>query len=121
MDLTYDKLLTVQDRVSQEIVSGLELNLSPAEAEHLKPDAPIDARAYEYYLRGVDYYSLNEFAEAIAILENSVSIQPSYAPAWAELGRAYETQASLHAGGRDLYVKAQNAYERAIALSPSLV
>ena len=121
LDLTYDKLLTVQDRVSQEIVSGPELNLSPAEATHLKPDAPIDARAYEYYLRGVDYYSLNDFAAAIAILEKSVDIQPDYAPAWAEMGRASETQASLHAGGRDLYQKAQSAYERAITLSPSLV
>jgi serine/threonine protein kinase/TolB-like protein/Tfp pilus assembly protein PilF len=121
MDLKYDKLLTVQDRVSQEIVNGLELNLSPAEAAHLRPDTAIDARAYEYYLRGVDLYSLNDFAAAIAILEKSVSVQPNYAPTWAELGRAYETQASLHAGGRDLYRKAQDAYERAIGLSPSLV
>ena len=38
VDLTFDKLLTVQDRVSQEIVNGLELKLSPAEADHLKPE-----------------------------------------------------------------------------------
>ena len=29
LDLNYDKLLTVQDRVTQEIVNGLALNLSP--------------------------------------------------------------------------------------------
>jgi serine/threonine protein kinase/Tfp pilus assembly protein PilF len=121
VDLTYDKLLTVQDRVSQEIVSGLELNLSPAEAEHLKPDATIDARAYEYYLRGVDFYSLNDFAAAITVLEKSLAIEPNYAPAWAAYGRANSTQASLHGAGRDLYQKAQDAYERAIALNPSLV
>lgn len=121
VDLKYDKLLTVQDRVSQQIVSGLELNLSPAEAEHLKPDASIDPRAYEYYMRGVDFYSLNDFAAAIDVLEKSTAIEPNYAPAWAELGRANSTQASLHGAGRDLYRKAQDAYERAIALSPSLV
>ncbi len=33
LDLNYDKLLTVQDRVTQEIVNGLALHLSPAEDE----------------------------------------------------------------------------------------
>jgi serine/threonine protein kinase/TolB-like protein len=120
LDLNYDKLLTVQDRVTQEIVNGLALNLSPAEADHLKSDAPIDAQAYEYYLRAVDFYSVNDFAAAISILEKSTAIQPNYAPAWAALGRSEETQASLHGGARDLYTKAQDAYERAIALSPSM-
>ncbi len=121
VDLKYDRLLTVQDRVSQEIVSGLELNLSPAEADHLKPDAPMNAIAYEYYLRGVDFYSLNEFSAAIAMLEKSAAIEPNYAPTWAALGRAESTQASLHGGERGLYEKAQEAYQRSIALSPSLI
>jgi TolB-like protein len=120
MDLNYDRLLTVQDRVTQEIVNGLALKLSPAEADHLKSDGPIDPQAYEYYLRGVDFYSVNDFAAAISILEKSTAIQPNYAPAWAALGRSEETQASLHGGARDLYQKAQDAFERAIALSPSL-
>jgi tetratricopeptide (TPR) repeat protein len=120
LDLNYDKLLTVQDRVTQEIVNGLELKLSPVEASHLKSDSPNDSQAYESYLRGVDFYSVNDFAAAISILEKSTAIQPNYAPAWAALGRAEETQASLHGGSRDLYQKAQEAFENAIALSPSL-
>jgi serine/threonine protein kinase/TolB-like protein/Tfp pilus assembly protein PilF len=121
LDLNYDKLLTVQDRVTQEIVNELELKLTPAEADHLKSDLPIDPQAYEYYLRGVDLESVNDFAAAISVLEKSTAIQPDYAPAWAALGRSEETQASLHGGARDLYQKAQEAFERAIALSPSLV
>ena len=31
-DLKYDKLLTVQDQVAQQIIRGLELTLSPSEA-----------------------------------------------------------------------------------------
>ena len=121
MDVKYDKLLSVEDRVSQEIVSGLELNISPLEADHLKPSAPMDARAYEYYLRGVDYYSLSDFQAAIDVLQKAAAIAPGYAQTWVELGRAEETQASLHAGGRALYQNAQEAYEQAIALNPSLV
>jgi eukaryotic-like serine/threonine-protein kinase len=121
IDLKYDKLLTVQDRVSQQIIKGLELNLSPAEAANLKPENPINSLAYEYYLHGVDLYSLNEFAAAIQMLEKSAAVEPNYALTWAHLGRAYTTNASLRFGGREDYTKAQAAYEKAIALNPALV
>jgi len=121
IDLKYDKLLTVQDHVSQQIIKGLELNLSPAEAANLKPDNPINSQAYEYYLRGVDLYSLNEFGAAIKMLEKSAAMEPNYALTWAYLGRAYTTNASLQFGGREDYGKAQAAYEKAMALNPALV
>jgi serine/threonine protein kinase/TolB-like protein len=121
IDLKYDKLLTVQDRVSQQIIHGLELNLSPAEAANLKPENPINSQAYEFYLRGVDLYSLNQFGTAIQLLEKSASLESNYAPTWAHLGRAYTTNASLRFGGREDYGKAQAAYEKAIALNPALV
>jgi eukaryotic-like serine/threonine-protein kinase len=120
IDVKYDKLLTVQDRVSQEIVKGLELNLTQAEAQHLRPENPVNSQAYEDYLRGVDLYSSNDFAGAIAMLEKSTSIDPNYSQAWAHLGRAYTTNASLQAGGREHYAKAQAALEKAIALNPEL-
>jgi serine/threonine-protein kinase len=121
MDVKFDKLLTVQDRVTQEIVKGLELNLTASEAQHLKPENRVDPVAYEDYLRGVDLYSSNNFADAIAMLEKSATIDPNYAPTWAQLGRAYTTNASLKAGGREQYDKAQAAYEKAMALNPGLV
>jgi eukaryotic-like serine/threonine-protein kinase len=121
IDVKYDKLLTVQDRVAQQIVKQLELKLSPAEAANLKAEKPINAAAYEAYLRGIDLYSLNEFAAAIEMLQKATELEPSYAPAWAHLGRAYTTNASLQFGGREHYEKAQAAYEKAIALNPALV
>ena len=86
LDLNYDKLLTVQDRVTQEIVNGLALNLSPAEADHLKSDAPIDARHMSTICAGWTSIRVNDFAAAISILEKSTAIQPNYAPAWAGPG-----------------------------------
>lgn len=121
IDVKYDNLLTVQDRVTQQIINGLELNLSPAEAANLRPEKPINTAAYEYYLRGIDLYSMNDFAAAIEVLEKATALAPNYAPAWAHLGRAYTTNASLQFGGREDYNKAQAAYEKAIALNPALV
>ena len=121
IDMKYDKLLTVQDRVAQQIIKELEVNLSPAEAANLKPEKPISTTAYEDYLRGIDLYSLNQFASAIEMLERATIIEPNYAPAWAHLGRAYTTNASLQFGGREDYGNAQAAYEKAIALNPAAV
>lgn len=121
LDVKYDKLLTVQDQVAQQIIKQLELNLSPAEAANLKPEKPINSAAYEDYLRGVDFYSLNDFPAAIGMLEKSTALEPNYAPAWANLGRAYTTSGSLQFGGSEQYGKAQAAYEKAIALNPALV
>jgi eukaryotic-like serine/threonine-protein kinase len=120
-DTKFERLLTVQDRVSEQIIQGLQLTLSPAEAKKLKPQAPINPKAYEYYLHGVDLYSLNDFLAAITMLEKSTSIEPGYAPAWAYLGRAYATNASLQFGGHENYGQARAAFEKAIALDPALV
>lgn len=120
IDLKYDQLLTVQDTVSQQIIRGLELTLTPAEREKLRPETAVNAQAYEYYLRGVDLYASDDFPGAIRMLEKAVAIDPTYAPTWAHLGRAYTTNASLEFGGRDQYAKAQAAYEKAIALNPNL-
>jgi serine/threonine-protein kinase len=120
-DTKFDKLLTVQDRVSEQIIQGLQLTLSPTEAKKLKPQAPINPKAYEYFLHGVDLYSLNDFLAAITMLEKSTSIEPGYAPAWAYLGRAYATNASLQFGGHENYGRARAAFEKAITLDPALV
>jgi serine/threonine protein kinase/tetratricopeptide (TPR) repeat protein len=121
IDIQYQNLLTVQDRVSQKIISGLELSLAPAEGARLKSDHPISQSAYELYLRGVDYYAMNDFDHAIESLKQSAALEPNYALTWAHLGRAYTTNAGLQFGGREEYRKAQAAYEKALALNPNLI
>jgi DNA-binding winged helix-turn-helix (wHTH) protein/TolB-like protein len=119
IDLKYDNLLKVQDSVAQQIIQKLELNLSPSEAERIKPESPISPIAYEYYLRGVDLYGQNKFPVAIKMLEKSTEIDPNYAPAWAYLGTSYTADAAFEFGGREQYRRAQAAYERALAIRPS--
>jgi DNA-binding winged helix-turn-helix (wHTH) protein/TolB-like protein/Flp pilus assembly protein TadD len=118
-DLKYERLLTVQDTVVQQIIKGLALSLSPLEAESLKPEKQIDPLAYEYYLRGVDLYSRNESSMAIKMLQKSAEIDSGYALTWAHLGRAYTANASFELGGRDQYREARAAYEKALALQPA--
>jgi TolB-like protein len=121
IDIKYEKLLTVEDRVARQIISGLELTLSPAEFGRVQFTERIDQSAYERYLRGVDLYAMNDFLSAIHLLEESARMEPGYALTWAHLGRAYATNASLEFGGRQQYAKAQAAYEKALALNPALI
>lgn len=120
-DLKYEKLLQVQDDVAQQIIKGLEVNLSPSEAARMKPETPVNPVAYEYYLRGVDLYSRGEFAMAIKMLEASNQMDSHYALNWAQLGRAYTASASFQFGGQDQYRKAQAAFEKALALRPEQI
>ena len=118
IDLKYEKLLTVQDNVTQQIIKGLELNLSPSEAERVKAGQRVNSLAYEYYLRGVDLVGSHDFPLAIKMLEKSAEIDPNYALTWAYLGQSYESAAAFEFGGIEQYRKAQAAYERALALQP---
>ncbi len=120
-DLKYKKLLTVQDSVAREIIKGLELTLSPSETERLKRNEAVNPLAYEYYLRGIDLYSKNDFPVANNMLEKSAELAPNYALTWANLGRSYTANASFQFGGGEQYRKAQAAFERALSLQPDQI
>src|SRR6202522_1646156 len=121
IDLKYDNLLAVQDKVTGQLISELRLSLSPAETEHLKPEASVSPLAYEYFLQGLDLYGQHKFPLAIRMLEKSTEIDPNYAPAWAYLGASYNSDAAFELGGREQYRRAQAAYERALAIRPNLL
>src|SRR5580704_7980786 len=121
IDLKYDNLLAVQDKVTGQLISELRLTLSPTEAERLKPEVAVNRLAYEYFLQGLDFHGQHKFPLAIKMLEKSTEIDPNYAPAWAYLGASYTSDAAFELGGREQYRRAQAAYEKALAIRPNLL
>jgi DNA-binding winged helix-turn-helix (wHTH) protein/TolB-like protein len=115
-NLKYEKLLTVQDSVVNQVISGLELTMSSMEASRLKRVETISPIAYEYYLRGIDLYSTSDFPMAIKMLERSTELAPEYALAWANLGKSYTASASFQFGGEEQYQRAEKAFEQALTL-----
>ena len=69
IDLKYDNLLTVQDKVTSQLISELQLTLSATEEERLKPEAAVNPLAYEYFLQGLDFHGQHKFPLAIKMLE----------------------------------------------------
>ncbi len=121
IDLKYNNLIAVQDRVASEVISQLQLNLPPAETERLRPESSTSSLAYEYFLQGLDFHGQHKFPLAIQMLEKSTEIDPNYAPAWVYLGASYNSDAAFEFGGRDEYRRAEAAYERALTIEPNLL
>jgi len=121
IDLKYDNLLAVQDKVTGQLISELQLNLSAVETEHLKSESSVSPLAYEYFLQGLDLYGQHKFPLAISMFEKTTEIDPNYGPAWAYLGASYNSDAAFELGGREQYRRAQAAYERALAIRPNLL
>jgi len=116
IELKYEKLLTVQDRVAVSVIHSLGLELRPEEADRLKRDVPTNPVAYEYYLRGTDRGFVSDFQGAMQLLEQSVAAEPGNAMAWAELGTAYLGYARVQGGASDYVDKGWAAFHQAIDL-----
>jgi serine/threonine protein kinase len=83
---------------------------------------PKNQQAYDLYLRSVAVpHDPGPNKEAIKMLEWSVGIDPSYAPAWEALGQRYYFDSAYGGGGEEKFQRSSAAYERAIGLDPNRV
>ncbi len=120
--VSFDDVFALQDDLARQIVSSLELPLTAREDRLMRRDVPANARAYEWYLRGVQLSTQPaSWTEARDLLERCVAADPTYAPAWARLGRLYRllgkySQDSDTSGP----ARAEAAFRRALELNPDL-
>ena len=115
-------LFQLQDALTQRIVTSLSLPLTAADRRVLHRQAPTSAEAYELFLRA-NQLMMNaaEWDVARGLYERAVELDPSYAPAWAGLGRARRVIAKWGGPkGIGLLPQADDAFHRALALDPDL-
>jgi adenylate cyclase len=91
-------VFAVQDEVARAIVAILAAHVNKAETERTLLKPPASWEAYEYYLRGAEAHSLHisrrtkaSLIDARRLLEQSVTIDPSYARAYAMLSLTHLT------------------------------
>ena len=81
---------------------------------------PKNAEAYDLYLHSLEVpHDAGPNKDAIAVLEHVVEIDPSYAPAWEQLGLRCYYDADYSDGGEPMLKRSDEAYERALALDPN--
>jgi serine/threonine protein kinase/tetratricopeptide (TPR) repeat protein len=83
----------VQDRVVNGVIRMLELEVQPEQRQILATHGTQVAAAYGLYLEGTGYLQNYDEPEnidsAISVLRQALTLDPSYALAYAGLGRAY--------------------------------
>jgi serine/threonine protein kinase/tetratricopeptide (TPR) repeat protein len=85
--------------------------------------------AYEEYLRGRDaggrfiYHTLarEDSDEAIKHFRRAVELDPNFALAWCALGGAHANRVIKGFGGAEDYARAEEAFQRALAVDPRLL
>jgi eukaryotic-like serine/threonine-protein kinase len=115
-------LFQLQDALTHAIVSSLHVPLAAREHHARRKDVPISSAAYELYLRGNQLMNdSSRWSDVRKLYEQALELDPGYAPAWARLGRMLRVMAKYSGtaaeGDR---LKAERAFERALALNPDL-
>ena len=113
-------MIAMREQITAKVQQGLlpVLGGTPAEAG----TRPKNEEAYDLYLRSISMpHDPDPNKEAIAMLERSVGMDESYAPAWAELGQRYYYDVTYSNGGEEMGQRSTTALERALALDPNLI
>ncbi len=105
----------IATRVRQGLVPALGADDTSAEGG----TRPKNEEAYDLYLRSVSLpHDAAPNKEAIAMLERSVGLDSTYAPAWRALGERYYYDSHYSDGGEGMFQRSTAAHERALALDP---
>lgn len=123
-DRPLDDVFTVQDEITQAIVSVLKLTLLGGEGERGARPASINVEAYELYLKGRHFWNKRTeqgFDKAIGCFGQALALDARYAPALAGLADCYTTLGIYGARApEDVMPLAKDAAAKALSIDPSL-
>jgi len=112
-------LFRMQDDIARQVVDGLALPLAGRYSP--SPDAPHNPNAYELYLRANGLARAYEaLPDARRLYEQSLELDPNFAPAWAHLGRCHRVIGKYVDPAPGSNRRAEEAFVKAIALNPRL-
>jgi len=130
-DDSMDNIFALQDRVTADIVTQLQVNMSKEEQERLLRNGTDNPEAYDLLMRALSTsWSMDEMVDAsidtwepIQLLLKAVEIDPQYAEAWAALSRTYNGLAFATDSAEDFdqYLRlSRAAVEKSLRLDPNL-
>ncbi len=122
-DVTTDHAFTLEDSISERIVSHLTGRLTGEQQGALNRPRTANPSAYTNYLRGRYYakkYSEDGFRKALAYLQAAIDSDPGYALAHSGLADLFYDSSNLVFPPRDIMPRAKAAAQRAVELDPSL-
>ncbi len=109
----------VQDEMARKIAEALRVTLSPQELEALADKPTENLQAYDLYLRGKRYarrQTRQDVEFALQMFDNAVSLDPSFALAYASSANACAMYYSIFSRDQIWIDRAREASGRAVAL-----
>ena len=116
-------LIALQEQTAARIRQGLLPALGVAPGGFLETGTrPKNPEAYDLYLHSLALpHDAGPNKDAIAVLEHVVEVDPTYAPAWEQLGVRCYYDADYSDGGEPMFQRSNNACERAVVLDPNRI
>jgi TolB-like protein/cytochrome c-type biogenesis protein CcmH/NrfG len=123
----YDRELTdvfaLQDEITQEIVTALQVNLTEGQQARLRRRQTSSIAAWEFYVRGlsdVRRFTRENNAEARDKLERAIKVDADFAAAWTLLGWTYMqgARAGWDESPTASFEQAANCVDKSLMLDP---
>ncbi len=135
-DRTLEDIFAVQDDIAQSVVKELRATLLGEAVDAKTGDAATEAvaaavkgrstnpEAHRLFLQAryfIDRSTAEDTAKGIGYLKEALALEPEFALAWAELGRAHIAEANWGwSSAAEGFGRAREAVARALALEPDL-
>lgn len=118
---TIRELLELHDDLVRRVVDSILPSLTVHEHKVLQQDRPASPTVYQLYLQANELSRKWEnLPAAMAIYEQCVELDASYAPAWARLGRTRWLWDKYNKGSLEGLQSAEEAFQRAFRLNRNL-
>jgi serine/threonine protein kinase/Tfp pilus assembly protein PilF len=125
---TYNKTMTnlvaLQNDIARDVADKLKVKLSGADEQKLAKNFPESPEAYQLYLQGLYHWnklSPSEIRKSLEYFQRAVDVDPNYALAFADEGRAYFSLAvNADAPSQEVLPRAREAAVRALKLDDTL-
>jgi serine/threonine-protein kinase len=124
-DETLEEVFTVQSRIAEQVATALDLALQPPQRAALAAKPTANLRAYDFYLRGNEYFSRpgdpGGLRTAEEMYTRATELDPSFALAFARLARSHIWQFHLFSDRTEARLAlARRAADSALKLQPDL-
>jgi serine/threonine protein kinase/Tfp pilus assembly protein PilF len=122
-DRDMEDVFAIQDDISQAIVKALKVILSEGEKKQIEKARAVDVKAYEYYLRGRQYFHhfrRKSLEYARQMFNRAIEIDPEYARAYAGVADACSLLYTYFDARESHLRQADTASRKAIELEPEL-